>query len=261
MYRPELQRYRKGGRLILSKRDIENISVAVLKDFKPQALKEPVALHADEFIEQYLGFHLRYECLTNNESILGMVTFTGGNIYVYDRENDGIQEIYVDKNTVLIDVGLLGEDKIGRYEFTGFHEGGHCILHAPEISEGQMSMFEAPDTGTIICRSGETFYGMQKSDDDWREWQADYFSACMKLPRNMVRSVAIECMRNIGIVKDSISKYDKDVYNECCEFLPDMIAETFMTSKTAARYRLEELKIIRKDKDLFDYLNNDKKII
>lgn len=45
----DLQRYRKGSRLMLSKRDIETIADAVLQDFKPQALKDPIALSADEF--------------------------------------------------------------------------------------------------------------------------------------------------------------------------------------------------------------------
>lgn len=35
----DLQRYRKGSRLMLSKRDIETIADAVLQDFKPPSLK------------------------------------------------------------------------------------------------------------------------------------------------------------------------------------------------------------------------------
>lgn len=253
----DLSTYRKGGRLVLSKNDIEYIASSVLRDFKPQALKEPMALSADEFIEQYLGFKIRYEHITNNQSILGMVTFSGGRMIVYDAETDGIREIFVDEKTVLIDSTLLNEDKRGRYEFTGFHEGGHCVLHAPEkVHPDQIGMFSSDRAETIICRTSDALARggtpQKKTDGDWIEWQADYFSACMKMPRIRVREVAIESLRSIGINRDSISAYDKDTYEECDEYLPCLISETFVTSKAAARYRLQELKILKQHSDFLD---------
>ena len=238
----DLQRYRKGSRLMLSKRDIETIADAVLQDFKPQALKDPIALSADEFLEQYLGCHLRYENLSNNGSILGMVVYNGGKLIVYDKDNDNIEEIFLRGKTVLIDNLLLAEEQRGRYEFTGFHEGGHCILHQPETVSGFFDHRK-----TIVCRTSETFARFKNltTDEDWAEWQADYFSACMKLPRRIVRMVAIDAMREIGVEKDCVTSYERDVYRECCEYLPRLIASIFTTSRTAAKYRLMELKILK----------------
>lgn len=258
MIKLDLEKYVKHGHLILSKRDIQAISEAILKDFKPEALKTPTAISADEFIENYLQFNLRYEDITHNQSVLGMVTFSGGNMAVYDKDNHDIQNINLDKNTILIDNSLLGENCVGRYEFTGFHESGHCILHSPkECKFSQISFLETIENSNIICginNFAKTIY--TKTQNDWKEWQADYFSACMKLPAKQVRAVAIESLRSIGIQKDSVCVYE-DSYTECSDYLPCMVADLFSTSKIAAKYRLQELKILKTNQDFFDLLDNN----
>lgn len=172
-----------------------------------------------------------------------MVVYNGGKLIVYDKDNDNIEEIFLRGKTVLIDNLLLAEEQRGRYEFTGFHEGGHCILHQPETVSGFFDHRK-----TIVCRTSETFARFKNltTDEDWAEWQADYFSACMKLPRRIVRMVAIDAMRGIGVKKDCVTSYERDVYRECCEYLPRLIASIFTTSRTAAKYQVDGTENIKR---------------
>ena len=58
-----------------------------------------------------------------------------------DKDNDNIEEIFLRGKTVLIDNLLLAEEQRGRYEFTGFHEGGHCILQDVYKRQEQIAEF------------------------------------------------------------------------------------------------------------------------
>jgi hypothetical protein len=251
-----LSRYRKGGELILSKKAIETIACFCLQLFCPNALKEPTPVFADEFIENFLQYNLRYEHLSNNHSVLGTIAFRAGELTIYDAEHNDIMPITVDKHTIILDKDLTEEGNKGRYEFTGFHESGHAILHQPEIVD-----YDIPD-GIISCRN--TAEGIntslapgKKTPTEWREWQADYFASCMKLPRWAVTRFAREFLRSIGHMQGTVTVRDNETEILANEILPEAVADFFVTSKQAARIKLIELRIIKLDDLRYSHLSDD----
>lgn len=255
MIQIDIAKYRRGKKLILSREQINGIAERYIQDFKPEALTVPMPLDADEFIEQYLGYKMRYAYLTHNQSILGTIVFNGGQLKVYDAENNNVKKIHIEPETILIDNTLLAEENRGRYEFTGFHEAGHSILHKPEaVDSNQMTMFEMAKPSIIICRNtvGLTPPSRDRTDEEWKEWHADVFSACMKMPRKTTKEVAIQALRDLSISTDCIIQRDPDSAYICEEILPSAVADFFGTSKKAAKFRLQELRIIKVDRDILD---------
>lgn len=251
----DIGQYRKGKKLILSREQINSIAEMYIKDFKAEALKTPTPLEADEFVEQYIGYKMRYEYLSHNQSILGTIVFNGGQLTVYDAEKENIKKVHIDPETIIIDNTLLEPESKGRYEFTAFHEAGHSILHKPiMVDENQFSLFEMTKPQIIICRNttGIAIPSKSRTDEEWREWHADVFSACMKMPRIPVREVAIQALRDAGIQSDCVVQHDSDTLFVCDELLPSAVADFFGTSRKAAKIRLQELKIIKVDRDILD---------
>ena len=69
----------------------------------------------------------------------------------------------------------------GRFYFTCGHEAGHWWEHKPYIigADSQATMFdENQPKPKVICRSSQA--------KERIEWQADYFSSCLLMPRQHV---------------------------------------------------------------------------
>ena len=88
----KLFRYDK-GQIILNKCEINQIAMQCIAAHNREALLTPMPILADEVAELLLGYTLRYERLSHNESILGTIAFNSGEIPVYDVERDDIKYI------------------------------------------------------------------------------------------------------------------------------------------------------------------------
>jgi hypothetical protein len=86
----------------------------------------------------------------------------------------------------------------GLYQSTIGHEIGHWILHinrdeADEVvAQGELSLFPTTGSQFFLCRTVDekAIYGNKReSQNDWREWQAQYFSSCLLMPRFKVSEV------------------------------------------------------------------------
>src|SRR5208283_5078728 len=93
---------------------------------------------------------------------------------------DVLGAIWVDTETILIDCSL-GPRKNpamrGRYRFSVAHEIGHWRLHRRYVAKdpAQKSLFDGSTEPTVICRSSQAKEPI--------EWQADFFSSCLLMPR------------------------------------------------------------------------------
>jgi Zn-dependent peptidase ImmA (M78 family) len=240
-----IRQYKRGANLFLSKTRIESIAMRYIRDYKPKALQDPHPISADEFVECYLGYKIRYENLSHNQSILGMTITDGGNIPIYDKESNSVSHIQVEAKTVLIDNHLLDDNQRGRYEFTLMHEAGHIVLHCPNQStRNKIFVFsELKESESIIRKEVENFCRINKTPMEWQEWQADYFASCMKLPKPMVRKFVMQVLRDMGLKQDCISS---DSFTTL--LLKRKVAEYFVTSMQAAEICLKELQIIDETK-------------
>ena len=91
--------------------------------------------------------------------------------------------LLVSHETVLIDGRLDPErhpSRYGQYRFTLGHEIGHWCLHRKSAVDARVRYPILPGrlNTAIVCRSGPKKERM--------EWQADYFSACLLMPRDQV---------------------------------------------------------------------------
>jgi hypothetical protein len=152
----------------LSKEIIEQNADELLSAFfkeRCQRLEAPIPV--EDILEQHLGLSLDFDDL---ESIFGIPDVLGA--------------LWVDRREVFIDQSLDPEEhpyKEGCYNFSLGHEIGHWELHRHflKTADSQIAMFTDTDIPpAVICRISQA--------KERIEWQADYFSSCLLMPRQLV---------------------------------------------------------------------------
>jgi hypothetical protein len=104
---------------------------------------------------------------------------------------DILGAIWVHQETILIDRSLNPEENpsmLGRYRFSVAHEVGHWRLHRSYVTRdaNQTSLFGAPPEPTVSCRSSQATEPI--------EWQANFFSSCLLMPRRRVHDEWKDCL-------------------------------------------------------------------
>jgi len=144
-------------------------------------------------------------------------------------------------------------NKEGRFRYTVGHEIGHWVQHRHYFLENpdQGSLFpKTASKATVICRTSQS--------KDPIERQADYFSAYLLMPKEMVyaawekhrgsltpyifNQVARENLRAMGFVEP-----DDLLASMAIEFVAGEIAPIFRVSAKAMQIRLEELKLVQRE--------------
>lgn len=179
--------------------------------------------------------------------------------------------LWINKKVVGVDQSLdptVYPSMLGRFRFTLAHETGHWRLHRQYYLQNpnQKSLLpESDTTPAYICRSTERAKPV--------EWQANYFAACLLMPRKMVctaweawhgdmKPIALDDLRTKqgeiltaevlrrGGVKPGDGALDDMLFEHCSRPL----AGQFQVSPEAMRIRLEQLKLLvrRKEASLFD---------
>jgi Zn-dependent peptidase ImmA (M78 family) len=130
--------------------------------FSGHEAKPPIPVEA--IAEKYLEFTLEFDDLTE---MLGI--------------SDVLGATWANEKRMVINHSLL-EGVEGRITFTCGHEIGHLILHRKYLFEQNMRFHRLGegDEATVVCRvSASKLRG---------EWQADYFSSCLLMPREEVEN-------------------------------------------------------------------------
>jgi hypothetical protein len=234
----------------LSENEIEQDSELLLAEYEETAgaritLPVPVADITTYHLALQLGFADLHQTL---------------GVPMLGDQPDILGAIWVDKATVLIDRSLDPKENpsmLWRYRFSVAHEIGHWRLHRSYVAKGpnQTSLFDAPSEPTVICRSSQTKEPI--------EWQADFFSSCLVMPRRRVhdewkgclgrtRPLLLSDLRPNGQVmvractliyeqgKDEAAAVDDAMF----ENVAKPIARRFGVSPPAMRIRLERLGLL-----------------
>ena len=173
---------------------------------------------------------------------------------------DILGAIWVDNETVLIDRSLDPEENpsmLGRYRFSVAHEIGHWRLHRSYVAKdaNQTSLFDAPSQPTVICRSSQAKEPI--------EWQADFYSSYLLMPRRKVHDEWKEClgrtrplllsdlrpngqvmMRAQTLIYEQGRNEAAAVDDALFENVAKPIARRFGVSPAAMRIRLERLGLL-----------------
>jgi len=253
-------RKKSNGVPILSKDEIDDYAEIILHDFKPELLRTPQPTPVEDVVELYLDLSVDYHNLSPDKSVLGMIAFNDGYVEVYD-ENNKKQFLEVSEGTVFVDNSLLDDDQRGRCRFTFGHEPGHWLFHRHKyvINKDQMSIFdffEEPqdeqqkvyvkchknNVGKISRRNG----GFH-DDDDWMEWQADYFSSAMLMPKKIFKLAANEVMGRLGLKQDYFHSTHPSISFMNARMIASSLAQTFDVSFQASAVRLYKLGYIEQN--------------
>jgi len=243
----------------LTEDEIETDAKLLLAEYE-DTIGEPIKLPVpvDEITTYHLALRLGFDDLhkTLNRPMLS-------------SQPDILGAIFVEKELVLIDQHLNPKHNpsmLGRYRFSVAHEIGHWRLHRHLFAKdrAQATMFGRPAAPSFICRSS----GAWKRE----EWQADFYSSCLLMPRKLVFQAWRDWFGNDHPLvlwrKDGTIDVDKTIrmlpkcvvsavishsFNPVCDdqlrqHFARPFAEQFLVSPTAMRIRLEMLGLLhRKD--------------
>ncbi|SHJ50103.1 Restriction endonuclease [Hymenobacter daecheongensis DSM 21074] len=154
-----------------SKENIELIANEVLNHIDPGILNcERVASIDDlvEYTNKILGLRIKN---TNNAAIFGC----------FDANNQNIQ----------VNHSLY---KAKRYKFVLAHEIGHCIIHDGTIVESEL-INTLPDSEYSFKTNKHSL----KNEKQWIEWQANYFAACLTMPKVPLMATLLQYQRRFGV--------------------------------------------------------------
>jgi hypothetical protein len=95
------------------------------------------------------------------------------------------------------DVPALKQKDRGFEQSTIAHEIGHWVLHIhQDEADGVVQQLALPleievAEQPFLCRnaSDQIYENCTKTQDDWREWQAQYFASCLLMPRYKLEEV------------------------------------------------------------------------
>jgi hypothetical protein len=175
------------------------------------------------------------------------MVFNNTLIIVYDAENNRADEEPVKANTIVIDNSLLAEDSILIFRSTVMHECGHAVYHDEYycIDYSELPLKRAEDMAHLpytSCQSIDIIGGdwrpkkkKLKTDTDWLEHQAKYFSAATLMPKTAMQKLC---------KTPTLQSYCFDKHPEFeNDALVAVVAQTFCVSETSARIRVKQLKL------------------
>ena len=219
----------------LTEQEIERDAGALLDAYHHECgLRATLPVAVEEILETFLGLSLDFDDLGAR---LGLPDLLGA--------------LWVDTESVVIDERLVPEDNpemAGRFNFTLGHEVGHWRLHRHVLAAhaGQLDLFaQSTHEPAVVCRKSQAREPI--------EWQADYFSACLLMPRH---AVAEQWSRRFGSLEpiqtgavtgtpsrlglhEDVAPYEFDVVARA-------MAPTFEVSVQAMRIRLENLGLLQR---------------
>lgn len=185
------------------------------------------------------------------------------NIPKLHNQTDIFGAIWVDKEIILIDQSLnpnKSPSMLGRYHFSVGHEIGHWRLHRTYVANetDQAPLFETHSQPTVMCRSSQRKKPI--------EWQADYFSSCLLMPRGRVHDVwSEELGRDEPLLLPELRSNDRLVMrvqksmqhrgsgkteaidNAIFDGVAKPLAHRFGVSPVAMRIRLEKLGLLLRE--------------
>jgi len=247
-------RKKTNGVPILSKEEIDYFAELFITDFKPELLKIPQPTPIEEFVELYLGLSVDYHNLSPDKSVLGMIAYNDGYVDVFDDKNKK-RSVEVYAGTVFIDNALLDEDQRGRCRFTFGHEPGHWIFHRHRyvIDKNQINIFDYMDEAQqqqqkvyVKCDRNTVgkisrHNGGFNDDGQWMEWQADYFSSAILMPKRSFKMAAESLMGQFGLRRDYFKSTPIPTSFDDARRITSSLAQTFDVSFQASAIRLNKL--------------------
>ena len=253
----ECRHRHKDGTPIVKDIEVIEYAEAVLADYRPELLEYPGKIDGLHFIEKYLKANLDFQDIFYKEDenpIAGATVFNDEGVRVFDRENQCVKEIAVEADTVIIDNSTMEEGKEGFALFTQLHEGGHFLMHPAVYKRDpyQMSIFDYgfgyAARSMVMCKRTalENRKGQLRTQEDFREHQANVFAAALEMPRRAFYRATTRLIREYDIGRELNTvmvrpdRFDLD-FELGREEIIRKVAESFGASKRATEIQMSTL--------------------
>ena len=173
----------ESGVPILSAGDIELKAEEVISCFGKRVLSAPQRTPLLEFVEELSE---RFDFARCYDQSLG--TTKHGSVILGKTQLKPLG--------LFVDVSLA---KGPRFNFVLGHELGHVVLHRfVDVKRAGYEGQEIVDTQIDLVTGKKNL----RTPRDWLEWQANYFSSSILMPRESVNSAVIEKQREMGIKRN-----------------------------------------------------------
>jgi len=228
---------------------LQEYGEAVVKDFAPECLNNPIPIDVDRFLEYYLHLNVDYRRICHNKKILGMTAFEEGTVDVVCEETGQPEEMPVTTGTVIIDTSLTTKRNEPCRRFTMMHEGGgHWLLHRKAFSgDNPFGPAGIYDNQYLAAKEGRMDYSRsrkEKTDIDRMERQADFLASVILMPRPALRVAYRNFFKFYEDKPRRIIRGTSPLDDAYAKQLPEYVAKTFNVSNRAALIRLEKLTAI-----------------
>jgi IrrE N-terminal-like domain len=222
-------------------------------EWENRAARERTAIEA--VAERVLGrlAQLRPQVAQPSIAIDDIVQFSGLSIDFDDLAAMDYPETYAATfaadRLIMVDEAIepvSHPDKEGLYTYTLAHELGHWHLHR---TGEQLNLFRLRRYGATFCRRIED--GGQPPPHE--EWQADYFAACLTMPRAAVAYAwqallghggPLLCDRTCSDLQRSLHIPSSSRTKRADWHVAGSLARVFRVSAPAMKYRLEEMGLL-----------------
>ncbi len=225
--------------MYLSRTQIEEIAVAVMKDFNDFFFNEKTGRKKedlqgtpiDQLAKDYLGLSVSFAHLSSDGNLCGLTAYADTEFVL--EENGQSKTIFLKQNQVILDMSFIAPGQVrnlcGKRRFTLAHECAHQILYQMQSEEVKAS-----------CRkkyAAHTAYSLRdlKTKEDWNEWQANVLGAAILMPQDQ-----IDLAMWYFAVSNKLKNYG-GYFNYKDHSVLKMICQAFGVSKSAAIIRLKEL--------------------
>ena len=240
---------------VLKDAEIDDLAEILLRDYKPNLLKEPRPINYLHFLESYLGATLEFCDIfyeIEDGPIWGATAFNEEVLKIFDREQSRISHIRVGRGTIIMDNSVMEEGKEGLALFTGLHEGGHMWLHPGVYTRchTQLGLFEETTIPSVVCcrrQQIENCCGKRKFEtgEEWREHQANHFASAIAMPKATFIPFCKSFLKEAGICENQVvTGTDHRLDRIALCDLPFQISEVYGVSMQAATVKLKKCGLI-----------------
>jgi Zn-dependent peptidase ImmA (M78 family) len=177
----------------LTKQQIERDAAGLLTEYaqaRGTRIQPPIPI--EDIIEKHLKLRIEFD---DAHRLFGVPRSRLG------RGPDILGAIFFDDRHIVIDESLDPDenpDVEPRYRFTLAHEGGgHWRLHRALFADApQAASPGGPEIPSVVCRANQ---GKERI-----EWQADYHSSCLLMPRQLL----------LQVWRNEFGSYDPVIYEQ-----------------------------------------------
>jgi len=237
---------KENGMYVISRAGFDSIAKQFLTEYAPSVLTGINPVGIVDIAEEHLGLTLKYQTLSPNGEISGLVSFGDTEYDCYDRMFRPIK-LEIADGTILVDISLSKQIAYPRRRFTIAHEVSHRLLHRSYRSPTNKHFsFRRRQDAHIACRSSNiertSAKGERKKNDhEWEEWQADGLAASILMPRDTFGPYAEHMIHAKTGKRFMTSAMPIEVRRD----LVKRIADVFHVSHRATEIRMKQLNLMQ----------------